>query len=618
MRAGFNAMLRARREYEAGLIRRLMQGLIRRPMKARAADWELVDLDWKAEASLLRRSLTPVFTSIAEEAWDAASETSGVAATRFDLSARGVQRVMAETATRITRMTATDQAYTRDIVAHAIETHADYKQLASSLRDAFGVSSRRAETIARTETAMAFNTSSLANFGESGLVTWVEVFDGPECGWTEHDDPDMADGSIRSVSEAEEFPIAHPNCLRAFGPIVGDVPESELPGEQPDLPEPDLELPEPEPLPEEPGSLDDILPPAPDGPVLGPDLPVFSAAEREASEIATTFHRYAEEFDRLKVVREAAYRVGDEVTGRAVGAQMQANMDARGALLQTLQKAVAKSVRGKSLDVIDSMIEQSRLVALDKGAPAISRALAGVRTGYLAEARAAAAAKLPFAQRVRFTGNPAARAAFDRGFESGAAIERQTGLKIRWTGNTLSEADPRPNVAAWARPDGSAINMVPSSLKQDAVTQRHIMTHEMLHTASDAKYGIAKPSRYADFAGWEEGVVELAAHAVERREGWTEGYMAYREYTGPLQQMARDIARSKNPRPLFDDATPANIDRWQVAIRDTQDKMWFDMLAQPVEKRPGIMRALLRDAGIDPAEYADSFKFLEGANRVAG
>lgn len=38
------------------------------------------------------------------------------------------------------------------------------------------------------------------------------------CGWEDHDDDDLADGSIRSSDECDSFPIAHANCRRSFGP----------------------------------------------------------------------------------------------------------------------------------------------------------------------------------------------------------------------------------------------------------------------------------------------------------------------------------------------------------------------------------------------------------------
>lgn len=49
-------------------------------------------------------------------------------------------------------------------------------------------------------------------------IDWLDVRDGAACGWTEHGDPDGADGSIRTVQDALAHPIAHPHCVREFLP----------------------------------------------------------------------------------------------------------------------------------------------------------------------------------------------------------------------------------------------------------------------------------------------------------------------------------------------------------------------------------------------------------------
>jgi hypothetical protein len=78
----------------------------------------------------------------------------------------------------------------------------------------------RALVIARTETGTAYNLASLEGYRASERVERVQIFDGDECGWTEHDDPDLADGSVRTLDEAEAFPLSHPNCVRAWAPVV--------------------------------------------------------------------------------------------------------------------------------------------------------------------------------------------------------------------------------------------------------------------------------------------------------------------------------------------------------------------------------------------------------------
>jgi hypothetical protein len=79
----------------------------------------------------------------------------------------------------------------------------------------------RAETIARTETKRAQNTSSIRAYeAMDDIVEALEVFDGPECGWETHDDPQLANGMIVTFREAEGHLLAHPRCVRSFGPVV--------------------------------------------------------------------------------------------------------------------------------------------------------------------------------------------------------------------------------------------------------------------------------------------------------------------------------------------------------------------------------------------------------------
>lgn len=51
--------------------------------------------------------------------------------------------------------------------------------------------------------------------------THVQVRDGADCGWATHQDPDRADGSIRSIDDALAHPTAHPHCIRELRPHFG-------------------------------------------------------------------------------------------------------------------------------------------------------------------------------------------------------------------------------------------------------------------------------------------------------------------------------------------------------------------------------------------------------------
>lgn len=77
----------------------------------------------------------------------------------------------------------------------------------------------RADTIARTEMALASQEAAEDRYGVAGVME-VDVMDGEGCGWTEHDDPDVADGSRRTLGESREHPLSHPNCVRVFLPVL--------------------------------------------------------------------------------------------------------------------------------------------------------------------------------------------------------------------------------------------------------------------------------------------------------------------------------------------------------------------------------------------------------------
>jgi hypothetical protein len=73
-----------------------------------------------------------------------------------------------------------------------------------------------ADMLVRTKSAVAFNEGTFGVLSSTG-VTYVEVFDGASCGWTSHRDPDTANGTIRTVEQAQSQPLSHPRCQRAFG-----------------------------------------------------------------------------------------------------------------------------------------------------------------------------------------------------------------------------------------------------------------------------------------------------------------------------------------------------------------------------------------------------------------
>lgn len=72
-----------------------------------------------------------------------------------------------------------------------------------------------ADMAVRTQTGLAYNRGALDN-ARAHDVRYVEVFDGPNCGWDGHNDATMADGLIVPVEESYGFELSHPNCQRSL------------------------------------------------------------------------------------------------------------------------------------------------------------------------------------------------------------------------------------------------------------------------------------------------------------------------------------------------------------------------------------------------------------------
>ena len=83
-------------------------------------------------------------------------------------------------------------------------TNLNYRGLASVVKETY---KGRAMTIARTEMGYVNQHAAHERYAAGGL-TMVEISDGADCGWTSHNDPDLADGSIRTIQEADGWALA--------------------------------------------------------------------------------------------------------------------------------------------------------------------------------------------------------------------------------------------------------------------------------------------------------------------------------------------------------------------------------------------------------------------------
>lgn len=97
-------------------------------------------------------------------------------------------------------------------------TKAEFEGLVAKIREQVEETyHNRARTIARTELAVAQSKTVAQELRAQGK-THVRIYDGLGCGWRHHDDGDYANGSLRLIEDYLNYPIAHPNCVRAGYP----------------------------------------------------------------------------------------------------------------------------------------------------------------------------------------------------------------------------------------------------------------------------------------------------------------------------------------------------------------------------------------------------------------
>lgn len=189
---------------------------------------DLLPLSEDRELSMI---LQPRIIEAAEASWEATAAEFGVDAA-FDVSNPAVRELLAEaSSTRVVRITDATRTALRGTLDEGARLGLSPFQLANGVGDFAGVRSvveetyrNRAQAIARTEMGWAANRGATALYKQEGIDK-VEVFDGDE------DQPCAdADGSEWTLRRAESEPLQHPNCRRAFGPLVEEL---EKPREKP-------------------------------------------------------------------------------------------------------------------------------------------------------------------------------------------------------------------------------------------------------------------------------------------------------------------------------------------------------------------------------------------------
>lgn len=117
-------------------------------------------------------------------------------------------------AVRTTLAEGVSRGYSPRQIAHGVPL-ANYSGLANTVGEMY---SGRALNIARTEIATVRQLTALERYQEAH-VSLAYVVDESECGWTSHADPEVANGTMRTLIEARQHPLSHPGCGRVFLPI---------------------------------------------------------------------------------------------------------------------------------------------------------------------------------------------------------------------------------------------------------------------------------------------------------------------------------------------------------------------------------------------------------------
>jgi hypothetical protein len=193
------------------------------PLSKTDVDKLLRTFPWDDYLEDLRGTVTKGFEDIAFDAADREAEALDIA---FDKRDPFVTRFFTDyIGERIKQLNTT----TRDTVTEELHSALEdgkgegLTELAGRLLDkvdnSAALSPSRALMIARTETAIAYNTGSVMAFRQGG-VEYVEVSDGGEDDEGHDYDCDCAevDGQIWTLERALAEPVSHPNCVRAFAP----------------------------------------------------------------------------------------------------------------------------------------------------------------------------------------------------------------------------------------------------------------------------------------------------------------------------------------------------------------------------------------------------------------
>lgn len=165
----------------------------------------------EGEAQLLGETLRPLQSALLSDVQGLVVGELGIT---FDLDDAATRAYLRSAGANIVGINDTTRSAVQAALTAGQQAGEGIDQLAARLANLPAFNERRARTVARTELAHSSNTAALANYRASGVVLGIRVFDGDydaECA--------AMNGKTFSLGQ-EPATLQHPNCRRAFAPIV--------------------------------------------------------------------------------------------------------------------------------------------------------------------------------------------------------------------------------------------------------------------------------------------------------------------------------------------------------------------------------------------------------------
>lgn len=193
-------------------LRKFLEGQLRRANAAlRAGGTTAEALVAEGEAALLGATLAPLQSALLSDVHGLVLAELGVV---FDLDDAATREFLRGAASNVVGITDTSRDAVRAALVAGQAEGEGVEQLARRLQALTEFSPKRARTIARTELGHASNLAAISNYRASGVVVGVRVFDG------DYDGACQAMNGRTFALGQEPATLQHPNCRRAFAPIV--------------------------------------------------------------------------------------------------------------------------------------------------------------------------------------------------------------------------------------------------------------------------------------------------------------------------------------------------------------------------------------------------------------